>query len=83
MYIVIKHDGTNEPFDRNKIIKAVINAKGLSDSPETVAVAVEEWLKEEAKDGVVYALSIREQVLKALHKIDPVAAKHFEVFTKK
>lgn len=82
MYKIIKKDGSEELFDRNKIVGGVIKSGGSAGEAERVAVAVENWLPEVVAAGPVTSGQIRARVLEILKQVSPTAAANFETFKK-
>lgn len=82
MFKVIKKDGTEQDFDRGKILNGVIKSGGTPETAEAVAMAVETWLPEKAIEEKVSYLDLKAKVVETLRSLDPKAADAFEAYTK-
>ena len=80
MPMVIKKDGSREPFDRNKILigiqkacqKRPISAEEIDD----VVQRIEEFLQEKGEKEINHSV-IGEKIMQELHKLDEVAYVRF------
>lgn len=80
MPMVIKKDGSREPFDRNKILigiqkacqKRPISAEEIDD----VVQRIEEFLQEKGEKEINHSI-IGEKIMQELHKLDEVAYVRF------
>jgi len=82
MYKVLKKDGRQEDFDRNKIIAGIIAAGGSMEDAVQVANGIEDTLSGLATNGVVRSESIRRKGLEIFRDVDPEAADRFESYQK-
>lgn len=82
MYKVIKKDGTEQDFDRGKIINGVTKSGANAETAEAVAAAVELWLPDEAVEEKVSYIDLKAKVIEVLRSKDSNAADAFEAFTK-
>lgn len=82
MFKVQKKDGTQEDFDRNKLVSGVVKAGGTAEDAEKVATAIEAWLPSVAVNGVVNSTDIRVKGLEVLRTVNPAAAASFESYKK-
>ncbi len=78
--MVVKKDGTRQPFDRNKIIaglqKAIEKRPIAHEVIEKLALEVEKELQEKGEKEVE-SREIGEKIISRLHKIDEVAYVRF------
>lgn len=79
---VEKKDGTQEDFDRSKVVSGVVASGAASDVAENVASQVESWAGGAAVAGVIRAADIRAKVTELLRAANPVAASAFEAYQK-
>lgn len=79
---VEKKDGTQEDFDRSKVVSGVVASGAASDVAENVASQVESWANTSAVSGVIRAADIRAKVLEVLRVANPIAASSFEAYQK-
>lgn len=82
MFKVQKKDGTQEDFDRSKIVNGVIKAGCTPEEAEKVALEIESWLPTAAVNGVVQSRAIRTKGLEVLRTINPTVAADFESYKK-
>lgn len=82
MYKVEKKDGTQENFDRNKIVAGIVAAGGTMENAEKVATEIESWLPEMAVNNVVRSNDIRIKGLEIFRMVNPTAAETFETYQK-
>ncbi len=82
MFKVIKKDGTEQDFDRGKIINGVIKSGGTPETAEAVAAAVELWLPGKVVEEKISYLDLKTKVIETLRSLDPKAADSFEAYTK-
>jgi len=80
MFKVLKKDGSEQDFDRTKIINGVQKSGASPDVAETVASEVELWLPEKAMDGKISHLDLKAKVIEVLRSKDPKAADSFEAY---
>lgn len=82
MYKVSKKDGTEENFDRTKLVNGAVSAGASPDEAEKVADEIEAWLPTAAKDNVVNSMDIRTKGLEVLKTVNPDVAAKFESYSK-
>jgi len=82
MFKVIKKDGSEEDFDRGKIVNGVIKSGSTAEIAEIVATAVETWLPEKAVEEKISYLDLKTKVVDVLRLNDSNAADSFEAYTK-
>ena len=82
MYKVQKKDGSQEDFDKAKIVSGALNAGATQEEAEKIASEIEEWLPSVAKDNVVNSMDIRTKGLEVFKSLNPEAATKFESFQK-
>ncbi len=82
MFKVQKKDGTQEDFDRSKLVSGVMKSGGTAEDAEKVAVAIEAWLPTVAVNGVVNSADIRVKGLEVLRTVNPAVAASFESYKK-
>lgn len=79
--IVIKRDGSEESFDKEKIARVVMAAGLPADKARDLATGIEQWveLQDNAK---ISSLQIRDQVLHLLKNVDQPSANMFDWYQK-
>lgn len=82
MFKVIKKDGTEQDFDRGKILNGVIKSGGTPETAEAVAMAVELWLPGKVVEEKISYTELKAKVVETLRSLDPKAADAFEAYTK-
>jgi transcriptional regulator NrdR family protein len=82
MYKVIKKDGTEQDFDRGKIINGVQKSGATPEIAEAVAAEVEAWLPGKAVDDKVSYIDLKIKVIETIRSKDSNAADAFEAYTK-
>lgn len=75
--IVVKMDGREEPFDRNKVKKSIMNAGASEEVAEEITRRVEEYVKGRDK---ITSREIRRKVFVELRKEDPQAAANWAYY---
>jgi transcriptional regulator NrdR family protein len=78
---VQKKDGTQDPYDRQKVLTSVMKAGGTPEQAEQVAQAVDAWATSSLTD-VVTTSDIRAKLLEALKSVNQTAAESFEAYVK-
>lgn len=74
--VVIKKDGTHEPFDRNKLMRGLITASVKRDIPMSALEALISDVESEVRasfNSEVPSLNLGDMVLKRLRDLDKVA----------
>lgn len=79
---VQKKDGTQEDFNRGKILNGVIKSGATPEQAESIAAQAESWAQTAAVNGVLQTLDIRNKVLELLKAANPVAGANFEAYKK-
>lgn len=82
MFKVTKKDGTQEDFDRSKLVNGVVAAGASQEEAEKVAAEVEAWMPTVAVDGAVVSSDIRTKGLEVLGQVNPDVAAKFGSFQK-
>lgn len=82
MFKVTKKDGTQEDFDRAKLVNGLVAAGATQEEAEKVAGEVEAWLPSVAQDGAVMSSDIRSKGLEVLGQVNPDVAAKFGSFQK-
>lgn len=80
--MVEKKDGTQEPFDRNKIVNGLLKSGATDAEAQNLATQVETWAQGAAANGVVKSLAIRTKILELLRIANAIAAQAFETYRK-
>ncbi|OGM14606.1 hypothetical protein A3D84_05890 [Candidatus Woesebacteria bacterium RIFCSPHIGHO2_02_FULL_42_20] len=76
---VTKKDGSQEDFDRNKIVAGALKSGASQEEAEKVAGQVEAWARS-VEGGVVASDDIAAKVAGALRAFNPGAASSFEAY---
>ena len=82
MFKVIKKDGSEQDFDRSKILNGVIKSGATPETAEAVAAAVELWLPGKVVEEKISYTDLKAKVVETLRSLDPKAADAFEAYTK-
>ena len=76
MAVVIKRDGTQEPFDRNKLIRCLKSAG----AEEDIALEIAEGLETDLAEQLISSDDIRELIEDDLNYYDSNVLKRFNTF---
>jgi transcriptional regulator NrdR family protein len=79
---VKKRDGQLEPFSHTKVIGSLILAGATPEQAKRLTGQIEIWAGQEAHDGVIETIKIREKILELLKPINVNAAVSFDVYKK-
>ena len=74
---VRKRDGREEKFSRNKIFSSLLGATATPEEAEKVVVKLEQWMADNQSERISVR-QIRVEVVNALEKLSPSAAKLYE-----
>ena len=78
--LVLKRDGSPEPFDREKLLRGLVRACTKRNVPPSRLERVVEEIEAELRSGMEYEVSserLGEMVLERLQDVDPVAYVRF------
>ena len=78
--MVVKRDGTEEEFDRNKLYNSIIGATATPDEAQTITTGVEEWVN--GSRTPVRTIDIRARVVAALKSANPKAGELYDNYEK-
>ncbi|OGM23147.1 hypothetical protein A2961_02075 [Candidatus Woesebacteria bacterium RIFCSPLOWO2_01_FULL_39_21] len=78
--MVVKRDGTNEEFDRNKVFNSIVGATGTPEEAEKITSGIESWVNNSMEP--IKTLDIRSRVAAALKGTNPTAAQLYETYEK-
>lgn len=79
---VQKKDGSQQDFDRQKVLNGIIKSGATPEQAEEVTGQVEAWVPTAAVNGMIASSAIRTKVLELLRTANPVAAAAFEAYQK-
>ena len=82
MFKVVKKNGQQEDFDRNKILNGVVKSGATPEEAEKVTAQIETWLPGVAVEGVVKTVDLRNKILEMMRIINPIVASDFENYQK-
>lgn len=78
---VIKRDGSEQAFEKDKIAR-VVQAAGLrADQAKDLAEKVDDWMQKQSEEKI-NSIQIRDEVLNQLRQMDEYAANMFEWYQK-
>ena len=79
--MVIKRDGSEQAFEKDKIAR-VVQAAGLTaDQAKDLSEKIDSWMQKQSEEKVS-SIQIRDQVLNQLRQTDEYAANMFEWYQK-
>lgn len=79
--VVIKRDGSKEPFDAEKIDRVVVAAGVTPDQATEIVARMNTWLTDKHLSEIS-SLELRDKVIEELRKTDSYAANMFEWYQK-
>lgn len=79
--LVIKRDGSKEPYDPEKIDRVVVSAGVTPDQATEIVTRISNWIKEK-NVGEISSLELRDKVIAELRQTDSYAANMFEWYQK-
>lgn len=81
MILVIKRDGSREPFDPRKIARVVVAAGLRQEQAENLSRQVDTWAQSQT-EAELSSLVIRDRVLSLLREVDESAANLYAWYQK-
>jgi transcriptional regulator NrdR family protein len=82
MIKVIKKGGSEQDFDKAKIVNGVIKSGATAEVGEAVAAEVEMWLPEKVIEDKISYMDLKTKVVEVLRSKDSNAADAFEAYTR-
>ncbi|OGM21785.1 hypothetical protein A2863_00675 [Candidatus Woesebacteria bacterium RIFCSPHIGHO2_01_FULL_38_9b] len=79
---VQKKDGSEEPWSYDKLVASLTKSGLPVEGAENMASKVQEWVKSEAKDGIINSGAIRDKLLEIMKSEYPAEAENYQSYKK-
>lgn len=77
-----KRQGGYDEWSDDKIITSIMRAGATSDEAKQTADSVKAWTADNSEDGRIDSTQLRDQIIKQLKKLNPIAANTYQLYKK-
>lgn len=77
---ITKRQGGVDHWSDDKIITSIMRAGASSEESRQVTQSVKDWAEKNADDGKINSTQLRDQVIKQLKLVNPLAANTYQLY---